>query len=163
MPSQSEVGRNPIILTCTIIPGSGLKASHSLIVHDPILHRNLGHRHSAKSYWPSLRVLVLFHRLRLHGNTRGSCKRLTSLLRKNRSEFWARCSSTLTVFRKVDCVLMSIFKADAIIASSISKIRKITLSCDRSRCNKFINWFCCCNFFAPQHCDLSLSCSQNKR
>ena len=48
--SQSEVEQISVILTCTILPGSGLKAFHSLLmVHDPILHRNLGHRHSAKS------------------------------------------------------------------------------------------------------------------
>ena len=58
MPSQCEVERNSVILTCTILPGSGQKAFHSLVI--PILHRNLGHRHSAKSYWPSPRVLALF-------------------------------------------------------------------------------------------------------
>ena len=42
------------------------------------------------------------------------------LLRKNRSEFRARCSSTLTLFRTWMWVLRSFFNADAIIASSIS-------------------------------------------
>ena len=44
-----------------------------------------------------------------------------SLPRKNRSCFWARCSSTLTLFRKCTCVLRIFSNADAIIASSISK------------------------------------------
>ena len=43
------------------------------------------------------------------------------LPRRNRSEFWARCSSTLALFRNFDCVLISFFIADAITASSISK------------------------------------------
>ena len=29
MPSESDVERNSVILTCTILPGSGLKAFHS--------------------------------------------------------------------------------------------------------------------------------------
>ena len=45
----------------------------SLTVHGHILHRNLGCRHFTKSYWPSLRVFVLFYTLRLHGNIRRSC------------------------------------------------------------------------------------------
>ena len=40
---------------------------------------------------------------------------------KNRSDFWARCPSTLTLFRKCICVLRSFFNADVIIVSSISK------------------------------------------
>ena len=53
------------------------------------------------------------------------------LPRKNRSVFWARCSSTLTLFRKVDCVLISFLEADAIIASSTSKSRKSFFIIDR--------------------------------
>ena len=39
--------------------------------------------------------------------------------------FGARCSSTLTLFRKVDCVLRSFFKTDAIISSNISESGKL--------------------------------------
>ena len=46
------------------------------------------------------------------------------LLRRIRSCFWARCSSTLALFQKFDCVLRSFFKTDAIIESSMSKSRK---------------------------------------
>ena len=53
------------------------------------------------------------------------------LPRENRSCFCARCSSTLTLIRKCDCVLRSFFKADAIIASSISKSRKSFTTIDR--------------------------------
>ena len=46
-PIQSEVEQNSVILTCTILPGSYLRAFHSLIiVHDLIERRNLGRRHS---------------------------------------------------------------------------------------------------------------------
>ena len=49
-PSQSEVEQSPLILTCTILPGSRLEAFRLLlIVHDPIVHRNLGRGHSSNS------------------------------------------------------------------------------------------------------------------
>ena len=42
-PSQTEVEQNSVILTCTILPGSRLKAFRLLqSVRDPILNRNLG-------------------------------------------------------------------------------------------------------------------------
>ena len=48
---QSEVEQNSVILTCIILPGSRLNAFRlQLIVRDPILHRKLGHRHSATSW-----------------------------------------------------------------------------------------------------------------
>ena len=85
MPSQCDVVRISVILTCTILRGSGLKAFHSLIfVHDPISHRNHGHRHSAKSYWPNRRVPVVLHTLQLHGNTRRSCTQFVFLVRIGR-------------------------------------------------------------------------------
>ena len=72
------------------------------------------------------------------------------LPRKNRSEFWARCSSTLALFLKFDCVLWSFSKAEAIIALSISKSRK--LGCP-------VNRFSNLNFFDPEHSDLRIGCS----
>ena len=49
-PTQSEAEQNPVILTSIFLPGPRLEAFHSLImVHDPILHPNLGHRHSPNS------------------------------------------------------------------------------------------------------------------
>ena len=53
------------------------------------------------------------------------------LRRKNRSCFWARCSSTLASFRKFECVLRSFFTADAITASIISKSGKSLSIIDR--------------------------------
>ena len=45
--TQSEAEQNSVILTCSILPGSYLRAFHSLItVHDPIWRRNLEHRRS---------------------------------------------------------------------------------------------------------------------
>ena len=110
---------------CTILRGSGLKAFHSLIiVHDPISHRNLGHRHSAMSYWPHRRVPVVLHTLQLHGNTRRSCTQFVFLVRIGRN-FELVAPRHLLLFRKFDCVMKRFFKADAIIASSISKWRKL--------------------------------------
>ena len=61
-PTQSEAEQNSVILTCTLLPGSPVKASHSLLtVHGPIWHRNLGHRHSVNLKRPNLWVLVLLH------------------------------------------------------------------------------------------------------
>ena len=58
-PTQFEVEQNSVTLTCTILVESGLKAFYSMTtMHDFILRQNLGHRHSAKSRWPSKRVLV---------------------------------------------------------------------------------------------------------
>ena len=39
------------------------------------------------------------------------------------------------------------------------EIRKMLLPCNRSRCNKFVNWFSYLNFFDPQHEDLRFGCS----
>ena len=45
MPRQSEAEQSPVILTCTILPGSHLKAYRLLTIKlDPIERRNLGHR-----------------------------------------------------------------------------------------------------------------------
>ena len=50
MPIQSGVEQNSVILTCTILPGSHLKACRLLIIElDPIERRNLGRRHSVNS------------------------------------------------------------------------------------------------------------------
>ena len=69
--------------------------------NDPIWRRNLEHRHSVNSQRTKLESLDRFK------SSNWSC-------------FWARCSSTATLFRTCDCVLRSFFKADTIIASSIS-------------------------------------------
>ena len=39
------------------------------------------------------------------------------------------------------------------------EIKKIMMSCNRSRCNEFVNWFWYFNFFFPQHSDLRFGCS----
>ena len=58
-----------VIFTCTLLPGSGLKAFHSQkMVHDPIPHRNLVRRHSAKLKKTEFRVLGPVHKLWLDGN-----------------------------------------------------------------------------------------------
>ena len=45
-PTQSEVEQNSVILTCTILPGSYLRAFHSQVIEQhPIWRRNLEHRH----------------------------------------------------------------------------------------------------------------------
>ena len=47
MPSQSEFDQNLPVLTCTILPGSCLRAFHSQKINiDPIWRRHLGRRHS---------------------------------------------------------------------------------------------------------------------
>ena len=116
-PRQSEAEQSPATLTCTILPGSHLKACRLLIIDlDPIERRNLGCGHSANVYWIILTVLVPFYKLLLHGNARGSCKQFC-LPRKNRSHFWARCSLTLTLHgSEYACP----FSAHAIIALSVS-------------------------------------------
>ena len=75
---------------------------------------------------------------------------------KNRSCFWTRCSSTLTLFRNSTCLSPSFFNADANIESSISKSGKS----NRSRFQKFVHWLCCLNLFDPIHGDLRIGCSQ---
>ena len=140
MTSQSKIVRNSVFLTCTILPGSGLKAFHSLIiVHDPILHRNLGYRHPAKSYWPSLRVLVQFHALRLHGFSRRSCTQFVLIVRIGRNFELVALRHLLSFGRLTACC------------------KKIMLPCNRSRCNKFVNWIRN-TFFDPQHSDLRFGC-----
>ena len=110
-----------LILTCTIIPRSFLKAYHVLIIElDPIERRNLKRRHSANENWTNLRVLVPLHKLRLHGHAHRSFKQFCLFLR-NLLYLWAGCSSRLTLFRKWTCLSRSLFNADAIIASSISQ------------------------------------------
>ena len=59
--TRSEAEQSLVLLTCTILPGSHLKAT-------------------------SLTVLVSLHRLRLHGNAPRSCKQIF-LPRENRSYF----------------------------------------------------------------------------
>ena len=49
------------------------------------------------------------------------------LPRKNRSYFWARCSSTHILFKNWMCELRIFFNADAIITSSISQSGKSVL------------------------------------
>ena len=39
------------------------------------------------------------------------------------------------------------------------EIKKIKLLCNRSRCDKLVNWFSNLNFFDPEHCDLRIGCS----
>ena len=83
---RSEAEQSIVILTCTILPGSHLKAYHLLIIElIPIERRNLGHHHSVNVFCTSLRVLVPLQRLRLHGDARGSCKQFVSLLRIGRT------------------------------------------------------------------------------
>ena len=46
-----KLNRNLVILICTILSGSHLKAYHLLIIEpNPIVHRNLGHHHSVNVY-----------------------------------------------------------------------------------------------------------------
>ena len=48
---RSEAGQSPVISTCTILPGSHLKAHRLVTIElDPFERRNLGHRHSANVY-----------------------------------------------------------------------------------------------------------------
>ena len=62
-PRQSEAEQSPVIWSCTILPGSHLKACRWLIIElDPIQRRNLGRRHSGSVYWTNLSVLVPLHK-----------------------------------------------------------------------------------------------------
>ena len=74
-PRQSEAEQNPAIWTRTILPGSHLKAYHLLIIElNPIVHRNLGRRHSVSVSWTNLIDLVLLHEHWLLENAHRSCK-----------------------------------------------------------------------------------------
>ena len=59
----------------------------------------------------------------LHGFIRSGCTEIFGDHVRNLGS--SKESSTLTLFRKIDCVLMSFFKADAIIASSTSESGKL--------------------------------------
>ena len=76
-PRQFEAELNLVIFTCTLLPGPGLRVIHSQkMVHDPIPHRNLVRRHSAKLKKTEFRVLVPLHKLWLDGNICRLCKQL---------------------------------------------------------------------------------------
>ena len=78
LPRRAEAEQSPVILTCTILPGSHRKAYRLLIIElDPIERRNLGHRHSVNVFRTSLKLW-------LHGNARRSCKQFVFLVRIGR-------------------------------------------------------------------------------
>ena len=84
-PIQSETEQNPVILTCTILPGWYPRAFHSQIIElDPIERLNLGCRHSANAHWINLRVLVPLQKLWLHRNARRSCNQFVFIVRSGR-------------------------------------------------------------------------------
>ena len=83
---DGETEQRPVTLTCTILPGSHLKACRWLITElHPIERRNIGRRHSANVYCTNLRVLVPHRKLRLHGNAHRSWKQFVSLVRIGRT------------------------------------------------------------------------------
>ena len=105
-----------------------MKAFRLLLrVHDPLLHRNLEHRHAVNLKRPNLRVFVLLHMLRLHGNIHESCANFFFLVRVGRNSEHTTLrhllfSGSVTAFSK----------ADAIIVSRISKSGKLEcLAIDR--------------------------------
>ena len=147
-PSQSELENDSIILTCIILPGSQVKAFRSLItVHDPISHRNLGHRHSANSKWTNLRVIVLLHTLRLHGNTQRSCTQFVYLVRIGRNLEHAALRHLL------------FFGSEHACREAFPMQTHPTI--DR-QCHKFVNWFGNLNFSDPADSDLKIGCPIRK-
>ena len=85
----------------------------------PIWRWSLGRRHLVNLQRTILRVLVLLHWLWSHENTHTWCTQLVFLVRIGR--VLERAALRLTLFQKCVCALRSLFHADAIIASSISK------------------------------------------
>ena len=71
------------------------------------------------------------------------------LPRKNRSSFWAICSSRMTFFLNWE-FWMILFRADAIFASSISELGKILFR-NRSRRFQLVQRINHLHFFDPQH------------
>ena len=80
------------------------------------------------------------------------------LLRKNRSYFWARCSSTHILFKNWMCELRIFFNADAIITIQHFTIWEICSHKNWLRCTRFVNWLCSLNFCDPWHRDLRIRC-----
>ena len=130
MPSQSEIGRNSVILTCTILPWWGLKAFLSLIiVHDP--------SHLTSKSWTSSLCKLKVNRSASPCTAQWAlaCTEILEdlyvicLLVIIGRNFELVALSTLTLLRKVDCVLMSYFKDDAIIESSIFENQENYVCC----------------------------------
>ena len=146
-PTQSEVEQNSVILTCTILPGSHLRAFRSLIiVHDPIWRRNLGRRRSVNSKRSILRVLVQLHRLQLHGNTHRSCTQFVFLVRIGRV-FEHAALRHLLFFGNVSACWEAYHcrRNHRITHIEIQEI----VHHNESRCHKIVYWLCYLNFFDP--------------
>ena len=75
---------------------------------------------------------------------------------KNRSYFWARSSSTLTLFRKWTCLSRSLFQCRRNHRIQHIVVGEISSPCNRLRCQRFVNWFCNLNFFDPEHCEMRI-------
>ena len=139
-PRQSEAEQSPVILTCTILRGSHLTAYRLLIIEfDPIERRSLG-------YGINLRVIVLLHKLQLHGNACPSWESvviLSTLLFDTYyfSEGYLRVENPLQCGRnhRIKHVI----------------IREISSSYNRTWCLKFVSWLCHLNFLDPVHCEMS--------
>ena len=120
-PTQSVTEQNPLILTSTILPGPYPKVVHLLIiVPDTIWHR----KSWTSSFWR--RIVNKCESPCTDSQALGAwtCSQIMyeiCLPRKNRSYFWARCSSTHILFKNWMCELRIFFNADAIITSSISQ------------------------------------------
>ena len=82
--------------------------------------------HLVSNSWTlsSQRDQELYHEHQSHKSSHRSWRRSVFIVKKNRFSFWVFCSSRLTFFFTLE-FWMILFKAEAIFASNISKIRRI--------------------------------------